>query len=59
MTNVTFEVGLPNTYSYDANGNTPAPAASAGVTCRVEDGKIYNQIYNVDSEAPLKGETAW
>ncbi len=36
-------------YSYDANGNTLAPAARAGVTCRVEGGATYNQVYNAEN----------
>jgi len=33
------------TYTYDANGNTLAPGASAGVTTRVEGGITYTQTF--------------
>ncbi len=51
----------PNTvigqYGYDANGNTLAPAlenahsagASAGVTCRMENGAWFIQTYNAEN----------
>ncbi len=46
-----------NSYTYDENGNTLAPAleiarsagASAGVTCRLEGGKVYVQRYNAEN----------
>jgi|GEM_PF-6419604 len=50
--------GITDTYTYDANGNTLAPAAqlprkqvpgSAGVTCRKENGIYYKQLYNVEN----------
>ena len=39
-----------DSYSYDANGN---------MTCRVEGGNTYNQVYNADRAASPKGKTAW
>jgi len=53
-------------YSYDANGNTLAPGASAGVTTRVEGGITYAQTFrqaqcgafDADCEASPKGRTA-
>jgi hypothetical protein len=41
-----------DTYEYDANGNTPAlhqTQCGASVTCRVEDGKTYIQLYNAEN----------
>ena len=37
------------TYTYDANGNTPALACGASVTCRVEGGITYKQEYNFEN----------
>ncbi len=48
MTGVDKET-TSDTYSYDENGNTLAPAASAGVTCRVENGQTYDQSYNAEN----------
>jgi len=50
---VTYDAGAPDTYVYDENGNTLARAASAGVTCRVESGSTYNQVYNVENRLSL------
>jgi RHS repeat-associated protein len=36
-------------YTYDANGNTLAPGASAGVITRVEGGLTYTQVFDVEN----------
>jgi len=41
--------GAVASYQYDANGNTLAPGASVGVTCRVEMGLTYKQTYNPEN----------
>jgi hypothetical protein len=41
------------TYTYDANGNTLAAGASAGVSCRVEGGITYKQEYNIENLLPV------
>jgi len=38
VTSVARGGGATETYTYDTNGNTLAPAASAGMTCRREEG---------------------
>ena len=45
-----------DSYQYDANGNTLAPAASAGVTQRIEGGVTYTQFF--DAENRLVSVTA-
>jgi len=65
-------VASTNTYEYDQNGNTRAPDASAGVTCRVEEGVTYIQSYNAENRlsvvtkllegtcaAPVKTDMQW
>jgi len=42
-------VNFTDTFTYDENGNTLAPGASAGVTCRVELGITYLQTYNTEN----------
>ena len=37
------------TYTYDANGNTPALVCGASVTQRVEGGLTYNQTFDVEN----------
>jgi alpha-tubulin suppressor-like RCC1 family protein len=37
-------------YSYDANGNTLAPGAIAGVTTRVEGGLTYTQTFDAENQ---------
>ncbi len=37
------------TYTYDANGNTLAPGASAGVITRVEGGLTYTQTFDAEN----------
>jgi YD repeat-containing protein len=45
-----------DSYQYDANGNTLALAASAGVTQRIEGGTTYTQVF--DAENRLVSVTA-
>jgi RHS repeat-associated protein len=40
VTSLTDNTGTPGEYSYDDNGN---------MTCRVEDGIIYKQVYNAEN----------
>jgi len=45
----TLSGGVVANYQYDENGNTLAPGASAGVTCRVENNETYKQTYNPEN----------
>ena len=45
--------------SYDYAEATHVQAVAANMTCRVEGGKTYDQVYNNDRGASPQGKTAW
>ena len=47
MTSVTRD-SITDTYAYDQNGN-PSTGSGRRMTCRVEDGEIFNQVYNAEN----------